>query len=437
MRALIIEPTSGISGDMFVAAAASLAGCEDEVVALPAKLGLNGVTCSFGDVARASIQCRKFDVSDGGKPAEEAAAHSHSHDHSHSHGHGDGHHHHDHHHHGHSHTHDEGHGHHHHHEHRSLSTIREMIQNAGLERAVEERALRMFDRLGAVESEAHGIPVEKVHFHEVGAVDSIIDIVAAALCIERLGVETAFSGPVCVGSGTVDTAHGILPVPAPATERLLQGMPCQAGDLQGEWTTPTGALILGELEAKFENPVVTTEASAFGGGGRNPQKRPNILRVRVAEVSSKATGDLERDEMVSIHCNIDDSAGELFGADFVDTILESGAVDVVIHSVVMKKGRPGQLVEVLAPPSCADDVAMFILENTPTIGVRLVPVKRLKLHREVCTIATPYGDVAGKAVTLPSGRRRVSPEYEACRELAERSGVPVQDVYRAAMGGGL
>lgn len=158
-----------------------------------------------------------------------------------------------------------------------------MIISAGLEPGVEERALRMFNRLGEVEAAAHGIPVEQVHFHEVGAVDSIIDIVAAALCIERLGVAAVFASPICVGSGTVNTAHGILPVPAPATERLLRGMPTTVGELPGEWTTPTGALILTELGVCFDIPTLVTRDAALGGGTRNPAKRPSVLRLRLAE----------------------------------------------------------------------------------------------------------------------------------------------------------
>jgi len=261
MTGLLIEAHSGISGDMFVAAAAALAGCEDEVCDLPGKLGLEGVTCRFRNVVRASIQCRKFDVMEGEIPAEDAAqAHCHQHGHS------------------------------HHHPHRSLSSIRAMIIAAGIEPAVEERALRMFDRLGEVEAATHGIPVEHVHFHEIGAVDSIIDIVAAALCIQRLqrlGVGAVFATPICVGSGTVNTAHGILPVPAPATERLLRGMPTTAGELPGEWTTPTGALIVAELGANFEIPPLLTKDAALGGGTRNPAKRPSVLRLRLAEIGAK------------------------------------------------------------------------------------------------------------------------------------------------------
>jgi uncharacterized protein (TIGR00299 family) protein len=297
----------------------------------------------------------------------------------------------------------------------------------------------MFGRLGEVEAEMHGIPVERVHFHEVGAVDSILDIVAAALCIERLGIDRAYSTPICVGSGTVETAHGTLPVPAPATERLLQGMPTVTGDLTGEWTTPTGALILGELAVGFELPVLVTSASAYGAGGRDPAGRPNALRLRVARIARPAAAQsedgLERDEIVVIRCNIDDSGGELLGAGFIDSLLEAGARDAWVQPVIMKKGRPGQVLEVLADADRAEALAVRILATTSSIGVRMSAVQRIKLPREACVVETPYGPVDAKRVRLPSGEHRITPEYESCRERATEHGESVQAVYLAALRG--
>jgi uncharacterized protein (TIGR00299 family) protein len=404
MRVLLVEAQSGISGDMFVAAAARLAGSEKEVEALPARLGLEGVTCGFRDVTRGSLRCRKFDVGHG---SPHPARHGHPHDHA----------------------------------HRPLSAIRERIAAAGLDAPVRERALRMFERLGEVEASAHGIPVEQVHFHEVGAVDSIVDIVAAALVIERLGIEAAFSTPVCVGSGTIRTAHGTLPVPAPATERLLHGMPTIPGDMAGEWTTPTGALILAELGARFDIPALATTASALGAGDRDPPGRANALRLRLATTGAAApipshppgADGLVRDEVIEIRCNLDDATGEMLGAELLDLLLEKGARDAVLVPVTMKRGRPGHQLEVLVDPDRAEDLAKLLLTHTSTIGVRMRRVERLLLPRETCVLETKYGKVDAKVVHLPDGTRRTKPEYASCHARAKEHGVPVQEVYRAAL----
>lgn len=423
-RALLIEAGNGISGDMFVAAAAVLAQCEAKVLALPGQLGLDEVRCEFRDVVRSSLQCRRFEVQLGSHPAEDRAT-SDEKDHG-----GHGHHHHTPVPHGRHHTHGAGPQ---AHEHRSLSSIRAMIEKARLEPATTERAVRMFEKLGAVEAAAHGIPVEQVHFHEVGAVDSIVDIVAAAVCIERLQISRAFATPVCVGSGTVNTAHGQLPVPAPATEKLLHGFPTMPGDLPGEWTTPTGALILHELRPAFSIPTSVTLQSSFGGGAKDPAGRPNALRLRLVETAPAAADGLERDELCALYANIDDMPGELLGADLLHTLLQAGARDALVHSIVMKKGRPAHQLEVLVEPGDAARLAALIMTHTSTIGVRTVPVQRFTLPRETVALATPFGEVAAKRVSLPDGSTRILPEYEACRAIAEERGIPVQKVYRSAL----
>jgi uncharacterized protein (TIGR00299 family) protein len=393
-RALIVEPSSGVSGDMFVAAAATLAGCDDEVITLPARLGLDRVTCAFRDVDRGGIKSRKFDVIEAGAPAERSP---------------------------------------HHHAHRPLAAIAGLIEAARLEPAVAARARRMFETLGRVESEIHGVPMAEVHFHEVGAVDSIVDIVAAALCIERLRASEVYATPVCTGTGTVESAHGVLPVPAPATERLLQGMPSLPGELDGEWTTPSGALILCELRARFEIPALTTTASAYGAGGRDPEGRPNVLRLRLAEMAPHAEHGFERDEVVTLRCNIDDSPGELLGSDLIDMLLQAGARDVTIQPTIMKKGRPGYLVEVLSLHGEAERLAAMLLFETTTLGVRMTDARRLKVQRVTGAVETSFGRVPVKIACFPDGRRRTKPEYEACLELARKHGVPVETVRAAAL----
>ena len=427
---LVLDLQSGISGDMFVAAAARLAGCEDEVLHLPTTLGLDGVSVRFEDVVRSSLQARHFTVIDAHEH-EEHEPHGHEH---HAHEHEE----HDHHSHAHEQAHHHAHGAHDdahvRHVHRPLSEIRALLTRARLDDAVRNRALRMFQRLGEVEAAAHGIPVEQVHFHEVGAIDSIIDIVASALCIERLGLRQVYASPVCVGHGTIRVAHGVLPVPAPATERLLQGMPTFAGELSGEWTTPTGALILAELAPTFSDAMLVVTVSAFGAGTKDTPKRPNLLRLRLARSSAQpAAAGLLSDELVSIACNIDDSTGEFLGADLLERLLQAGARDAVLHPIVMKKGRPAQQLEVLAEPAQARVIAALILSHTSTIGVRMAPVSRLMLKRESLDVDTPYGLIAVKQVTLPDGSTRCAPEYESVKRAAAQAGVPTQTVHQAAL----
>lgn len=314
-----------------------------------------------------------------------------------------------------------------------------MIRAADLEPAVRERALRMFRRLGEVEAASHGIDIERVHFHEVGAIDSIVDIVAAALCIERLSPAKTYASPVCIGSGSVRTAHGMLPVPAPATERLLQGMPCVAGEVRGEWTTPTGALVLAELAPHFEDAALVSKTSAFGAGNKDTKVRPNAVRLRLAETHGPAaaglvaTGALLRDELVVLTTNIDDTTGELLGGDLLDLLLRAGARDAILQPITMKKGRPAVQLEVLTEAAKAEELAAVVLTQTSTIGVRVAKVSRLSLPREAVTRQTSLGPVAAKSVRLPGGGVRVTPEYEDCKRLASSAGVTVQEAYRAAL----
>ena len=438
-RVLHLDLQSGISGDMFVAAAAALAGCEAEIEKLPVQLGLADVHVAFSEVTRATLRCRKFDVIESGRTEAQPephlgstvsatspdpvrtlsrpgphsvptqAAHSPDMDHWQI---------------------DDAHP-----AHRPLSEILRLIDASPLEAAVKERARRMFRRLGEIEADAHGIPLEQVHFHEVGAIDSILDLVASALCIERLQLAEVFATPVCVGFGSVRAAHGSLPVPAPATEKLLRGVPTFAGELSGEWTTPTGALILDELKPRFADAVVTFSASAFGAGNKDTTARPNALRLRLGEraPASAATAGLLRDELVAIACNLDDTTGELLGSDFLEQVLAAGARDAVLHPIVMKKGRPAHQLEVLAPRERAEAIAALLLAHTSSIGVRMIPVSRLMLPRETVSLATAFGEIAAKRVRLPDGSTRTTPEYESCRAAAAKTGVPVQTVYQAAL----
>lgn len=374
---------------MFVAALSQLAECEAEIHSLPSKIGIEKAHVHFESVTRSSIQARKFDV----------------------------------------HVHEDGHEHHadHHHDHvhRHLSDIQKIINDADLSNGCKQRALDIFQRLGDVEAQAHGIPIENVHFHEVGAIDSIIDIIAAALCLDTLDIHSAYYSDICVGHGQVKTAHGVLPVPAPATERLLHGFNYHAGELSGEWTTPTGAAILAHLQAKPITSDFHVEESAYGAGGKDSEKRANVLRLRLATANTS-------DRINIIQCNVDDMPAELLGADFTNSVMQAGARDISIRPLLMKKGRPGFLIEVLAASADTQKLSEFLCQHTTTIGVRVIEAERYILDRRPTILQTEYGEIAAKIATLPDGNERCLPEYEACAQLAKEKELTVLEVYNSA-----
>ena len=432
MSILVIDAQSGCSGDMFVAALSQLVNeipnIENQLKDIPKHLGLAHVELQFSDVIRSSIACRKFDVYVEQEAHDHSHAHKHAphqfgqhpqlggHEHSHNHSHA------------HSHTHAD---HHHDHSHRSLSHIRSLIQQAHLSAGCKQRALDIFQKLGAVEAQAHGIPIDDVHFHEVGAIDSIIDIVATAYCLDILDVQTSYCSPICVGFGQVNTAHGKLPIPAPATEKLLHGFPSSPGDLPGEWCTPTGAAIIAHLQPSFQIPTLTITASAFGGGGKNPDTRPNALRLRLAQTGTAAQSN--KDHISILQCNVDDMPPELLGHDFTHAALEHGARDITVRPLLMKKGRPGFLIEILCAEAEQQKLAEFLCTHTTTIGVRIVAAERYILKRRQGELQTIHGQLAAKFVTLPDGSERCLPEYEACAALAQKIGIPTLRVYQDAL----
>jgi pyridinium-3,5-bisthiocarboxylic acid mononucleotide nickel chelatase len=411
MNILKLEPFSGISGDMFLAALAELADAETQIIQLPRILGLaDEVEISFERVDRSTISCNKAIVD------VKHAAHDHTHDHDHAHGH--------------HHHHADGGGHAHQ---RNLTDILRIINGADLlTNRAKELARAIFTRLGEAEAACHGIPLEQVHFHEVGAVDSIIDIVGAAVLIAELGVTQTFCDPVCTGFGFVMTDHGRLPVPAPATERLLHGIPTFKGLTESEMTTPTGAAILQVLQPAFVTPRMIVHRSAWGAGDKN-FGHPNALRASLCEIPASSTSSGNDGEVIIIQTNIDDMPGEQLGSVLQDRLLAAGALDVTLTPVQMKKGRPGIVLEVLSPPAKADALADLILEHTFTLGVRMFPAQRRILPREAGTVETPYGSVRVKIATLPSGRKRCIPEYEDCRKRADEHAIAVHEVYFAAL----
>ena len=301
--------------------------------------------------------------------------------------------------------------------HRHLAEIVDIIQSAGYERAVEARAMAMFRALGEAEAEVHGIELEQVHFHEVGATDAIVDVVSAALGLECLGVDSALARPVEVGGGTVVCEHGRMPVPAPATALLLAGVPCRYGGVDGEATTPTGATILKCAVDAFEEPEHFVADRIGYGIGHKDFSLPNVLRVAIGTNASGAPSAYEVETNVEVNCNIDDMRPEAFGP-LMERLFADGAKDVVVTPALMKKSRPGHRVSVLAPPDRLQSVVDRLVDDSTTIGVRFHEVKKWMLPRRALTVETSFGPVRVKVVDLPDGRKRWKSEHDDVAALA-------------------
>ena len=417
-----LDCSSGIAGDMFLGACLDL-GMPVEVLSdVVARLGLSGVSVEVRKASRGGFEGTRFRVLEHGRPLEgpdpeEAGQHEHHH---HEHGH-----HHDHgHHHGQEHGHH--HGHHHHGQTRGLAEIRAMIQGSALSGAVKERALRLFQRLGEAEAKAHGMPIERVHFHEVGAIDSIVDLVGAAAAIEFLAPERLTCGPVNLGSGRVRMAHGEVSIPAPATAELLRGVPVFGGP-GGELTTPTGAVLLAELVDEFvELPAMVLEGVGYGLGKKDLPTHPNALRL----LRGRSAG--ARAEVMVVETEIDDLPGEGFGF-LMERLLDAGALDVYFTPVQMKKSRPGTLVTLLCRRPKLEELAGILLTESGALGCRYHAASRFEAEREILEVATAFGTVRIKRARLDGRPLAVAPEFEDCRRLALASGVPWRDVYRAAL----
>lgn len=311
---------------------------------------------------------------------------------------------------------------------RNYARIREMIEKSRLPEPVAEKGLAIFARLAAAEAEIHNCPVDDVHFHELGGVDAIVDIVGAALCIDHLEIDIVRGSRIAVGSGTVKCAHGRLPVPAPATMALLAGVPVYGSDIRMELVTPTGAAIITTLAEGFDAlPDMVIEKTGYGAGQRELEEQPNLLRIIVGRSPGCHT-----DMMEMVETCIDDMNPEVFGY-LTKRLFEDGAADVYLIPVYMKKGRPGTLVQVLCPSARQSAVIDRILMETTAIGVRHYSVKRQVLAREIVTVATPYGPVASKRVRTPDGGTRVAPEYEACRKIAEEKNLPIRMIYETVL----
>ena len=314
------------------------------------------------------------------------------------------------------------------HAHRHLHHIVELIDGSRLSEPQKELARRIFHRLAEAEAKVHGTTIEKVHFHEVGAVDSIADIVGAAIGWDLLAVDRIVASPVPTGRGTITIAHGRVSVPAPATGELLTGIPLAESSVEAELTTPTGAAILATLADAFGPlPAMRVERIGYGAGQRDLEEQPNLLRLFVGEASDA----LDSDQVWVLETNLDDVAGELVGH-CAAKLLEAGALDVYTSAIQMKKGRPGVKLSVLAEAAAIGRLEHVIFRETTTLGIRRWPAARHKLRRRPHQVETPWGAVEGKLGWLPGDPPSFSPEYESCRRVAEEHHVPLREVYEAA-----
>jgi hypothetical protein len=382
MKVLYIDAFSGISGDMTAAALLSLGLSLDHLKAQLALLPLHDYSITVETRLVNGIAATKFNV--------DVVAHGHGH--------------------------------------RAYRDIRAMLETSLLDPAVKRLALSIFGKLAEAEGRVHDSDAEAVEFHEVGAVDSIVDIVAAAVGFTALDIEAAYVSTLPLGSGIVPSQHGPLPVPAPATVELLRGFATRAGDGVGELVTPTGAAIVAALARSGPPPDLRVERVGYGAGERRLADRPNVLRL----VTGECAPAVARDDVVVIETNVDDFNPELY--DYViERLFAAGARDVFLTPVHMKKNRPGVVLSVIGTESQRDTLASIILTETSAIGVRFYPAHRLILQRAIREVSTPYGPIRVKAATAPNGDETAAPEYEDCKRAAAERGVPIKRVYQAAL----
>jgi uncharacterized protein (TIGR00299 family) protein len=391
MRLAYLDAFAGVSGDMLLGALIHAGAPVDLLRSTLDSLKV-GATLEVEKVDRSGISATHIRILTHGEPAE--------------------------------------HGHHHHEPHRALSDIRKLIIAASLAAPVEKRALRAFELLAEAEAKVHGIPVEKVHFHEVGAVDAIADIVLTATAGHALGIEAWRCSPLNVGSGTVQCAHGRFPVPAPATAELLRGAPTYSSGHENELVTPTGAALLRAFDSTF-GPLseMTVESVGYGAGSRNPPGFANVARLSVGEMQS-AAGNSET--VLVMETAIDDCNPQVV-AYFAERALELGALDVLRTPVFMKKNRAGTLLTILVDAAHAPAVEDLLLRETSTLGLRIREERRVCLERRIVEVATEWGTVRVKVGSRGDEELNVAPEFDDCRRLAEKNAVPVKRVMEAVL----
>lgn len=318
------------------------------------------------------------------------------------------------------------------HQHRSLTAIREILNESKLAPPVRDRAAVIFQKLGEAEARVHDVPLEKIHFHEVGALDAIIDIVGACIGFAALGIDKFACSPLNVGGGTAKMAHGILPVPAPATAALLQGKPTYSNGVQRELVTPSGAAIVATLCDSFgPQPPMTVNAIGYGAGTADLEGQPNVLRMMIGEAAEKAVPGHD-EEIAVIEANLDDMNPQIYGY-VLEKALAAGALDVYTTPVQMKKNRPGTLLTLLCHPQDTNALMSLVFAETTTFGVRTYRAQRRTLPRESVNVTTSYGDIRIKLSRVNGRILHVAPEYDDCRKLAAEKNVPLQQVISEAL----
>lgn len=417
MRILYYDCFAGLSGDMNLAALLDLGVAPEVLRAGLSKLGLDDEFClKITRETRAGIRGTRVDVVLAGRDRP-SLDHDHGHDHPHGHDHG------------HEHAHD--HGHDGRPPRRGLADIEALIAASGLDATVIDTSLAIFRALATAEAKVHGLPVSEVHFHEVGATDAIVDIVGAAICLNQLGVDAVWASPVELGGGFVRCAHGLMPVPAPATAELLHGRPTTRGATPHEATTPTGAAILAGVATTFtDRPRLVTERTGYGIGHRDAGPLPNLLRVHLAQVAdtpATVPGTVTAPARL-LSCNIDDMTAELLAA-ALELFLEQGAMDAHATPIVMKKGRPATCLSLLCAPADEARFTELLFRHTTTLGVKSLALEKTVLATRLSRLDTPLGPVTLKQALLGDRVLRAKPEFEDCRALARLHGLPLAEVY--------
>ncbi len=421
MKTLYLECGMGAAGDMLTAALLELIPDKQAFIDKMNALGLPGVQVEAEKAVKCGITGTHMKVTVHGEEEESEDVHEHHHhDHDHEHDH--------HHEHEHHHDHEDGHdpGHHHHH-HASVADIEGLIDKLEVSGKVKADAKAVYALIAEAESQVHGHPVNEIHFHEVGTMDAVADVVGVCILMEEIGAEKIVASPVHVGSGHVHCMHGILPVPAPATALILNGIPTYGGQVQGELCTPTGAALLKHFASSFgDRPVMTTEAIGYGMGKKDFE-RANCLRAFLGESEGA------REQIAKLECNLDDMTGEDIGF-AMEQLFKAGAKDVYTQAIGMKKSRPGVLLSVICLPDDADRLAAVMMKHTTTLGIRRQDMSRYVLERSIETVQTPYGPVRVKTASGMGVQRRKA-EYDDLASLAEKLNAPLESIRKSLSSG--